>query len=152
VGAASGLSAPFIYFFVNEWSMLVQKQVPFHIKSGIPFGKSIQADLPDDRDWWLDDTEFEVLAQIREASSYESPLILDLTQFLTVTFVPGVMPVLDAILIDLRMSGDDTRKVTKSGFYDFIISDPFQEDAYAVPILEGPVYRTAVVTSDTEVL
>ena len=124
------------------------KHVPFHIKSGIPFGKTILVTLPTGRDWWTAQGEFEVLSQIREAPDYSSSLILDIAQFMTVTFDPGVDA--DLVTIDLDMTGADTRLVTGSGYYDVVMSDIYAIDDRAFPILQGAVYRTALVTSDTE--
>ena len=52
------------------------KQVPFHITSGIPFGKTIVVTLPNGRDWWTSANDFEVLSQIREAEDYLRQLFL----------------------------------------------------------------------------
>ena len=126
----------------------MSKQVPFHIKSGIPFEKSIVVTLPNGRSWWTADGDFEVLSQIREAEDYESPLLLDLTQFLTMTFVPGTDP--DEVTIDLVMTGANTRLLKKSGYYDIILSDPFAVDEKAFVVIGGPVHRTSTVTGDAE--
>ena len=104
--------------------------------------------LPTGRDWWTAQGEFEVLSQIREAPDYSSSLILDIAQFMTVTFDPGVDA--DLVTIDLDMTGADTRLVTGSGYYDVVMSDIYAIDDRAFPILQGAVYRTALVTSDTE--
>jgi hypothetical protein len=123
------------------------KHVPMHIKSGIPYGRTITVTLPAGRDWWLDDIDFEVLSQIREASDSSSPLILDLVQFMTVSF-DGI----NEVSIDLKLNGEDTRKVKSGGYYDIVISDVFAIDERAFTIVEGPVYRTSLVTSDSEVV
>lgn len=123
------------------------KQVPFHIKSGIPFGKTIVVALPAGRDWWTSINDFEVLSQIRESVEYTSPLLLDIRQYMTVSF-DGV----NTISIDLAIPGSDTRKLTKDGYYDVLMSDVLAVDELAFPILSGPVFRSSVVTSDTEVL
>lgn len=122
----------------------MSQQVPFHITSGLPFGKTIEVTLPSSRDWWLQANDFEVLSQIREADDPESPLILDLAQFMAVNLNVHV------VTIDLTLSGADTRKITRSGHYDIVMSDVLSTDARATKILEGVVYRDAVLTADTE--
>lgn len=121
------------------------QQVPFHITSGLPFTRTIAVTLPTGRTWWTSGTSFEVLSQIREANDFQSKLLLDLKQFLTVTFTAP-----NSVSIALVMDGEDTRKLNASGYYDLIMSDPFSTDARAIVIISGPVYRTAVVTSEKE--
>lgn len=123
------------------------KKVPFHITSGLPFSKIVVATLPSGRDWWLDEIDFEVLSQIREGDEYTSPLLLDLKQFITVTF-DGI----DEVEISIDMTASDTRTLTKSGYYDIIISDVLATDDRAIRVLSGQVHRDAVVTSDTEII
>jgi hypothetical protein len=124
------------------------QQVPFHITSGIPFAKTVEATLTDGRGWWTLESQFEVLCQIREAADVDSTLLLDLKQFLTITFVPGTDP--DLVTIDLVMTGADTRLLTTSGFYDMVISDALSVDSRAISLIDGPVYRKTLVTSDIE--
>lgn len=121
------------------------KQVPFHITSGLPFGKSIVVTLPTGRGWWTARPQFEVLCQVREAPDEASPLLLDLAQFMDVAFTAP-----DTVTIDLNMSGSETRFLRQSGYYDIIISDPLPTDVRAIRVLDGPVYRTTVTTADTE--
>lgn len=128
----------------------MSKHVPFLIKSGIPFSKTIVATLPTGRSWWNDAVDFEVLAQIREGDTYESPLILDIAQFITTTFNPLIDA--DEVTLELFMTGADTRLVTTSGFYDIILSDVLAVDDRAIQVVNGPVQRTAVVSSDTVTL
>lgn len=123
------------------------KQVPFYVTSGIPFGKTIVAVLPAGRDWWTSASQFEILAQVREAPDENSPLILDMAQYMTVTFAAP-----DTLTIGLRLSGAQTRFITKSGYYDIVMSDKFQVDGLAVVLLKGAVYRDSVVTADTEAI
>ena len=123
------------------------KQVPLHITAGLPFAKTVVATLPTGRSWWTESTDFEVLSQIREAADYTSPLLLDLKQFLTVTFDD-----VDEITIELEMTGAETRRLTKAGHYDMLISDTLAVDGRAIRVVSGPVHRDVVVTSDTEVL
>lgn len=121
------------------------KQVPFHITSGLPFSKTIITTLPNGRSWWTTGSEFEALAQIRESNTYESPLILDIAAYITMTFNSP-----DEVVLELVMSGAETRLVTSSGYYDIILSDNLTADEQAIQVISGPVHRTAVVSSDTE--
>ena len=123
------------------------KQVPFHITSGLPFSKTITVSLPNGRDWWLLVSDFEVLAQIREGEDETTPLIMDLAPFFSVSFTD-----VDTVEIVLTLNGSKTRTITKSGFYDIIMSDPLPTDVRAIKVLDGPVHRTALVTSDSEVV
>ena len=118
--------------------------VPFKIRPGLPFAKTIVATLPTVRDWWLTDDDFEVLAQIREKPDRTSNLILDLTEFLTVT-----MPSADVINIELSMKGQDTRPLLRSGHYDIFASDDGTQDARGYILLAGPAKRMATVTKET---
>ena len=124
----------------------VSKQVPFYITSGLPFGKTIVVDLPNGRSWWTLINQFEVLSQAREGTDVTSPLIVDLAQYMTIDLVG------DVVTITLTMNGSQTRLVTKSGNYDVILSDVLPTDDRAIKVLDGPVYRNAIVTSDTGVV
>ena len=119
------------------------QQVPFYITSGLPYSKEITVTLPVGRSWWLVDADIEVLAQIREGPDYNDPLLLDLSNYLTYTFT-GV----NTVLVTMTLTGIVTRKLLDSGFYDFLMSDPFTDDARVIKFLDGPVYRDAVVTAD----
>lgn len=123
---------------------MTAKQVPFHIKSGLPFAKTIVATLPSGRSWWTVDNQFEVLGQIREADEFDSPLILDLQNYMTKNLVTNT------VTINLVMTGADTRKVTKSGFYDIVLSDTLQVDTNAFVVIHGQVYRTSTVSGAVE--
>lgn len=97
------------------------------------------------RTWWLTGSSFEVLGQIREAADEASPLILDLKQFFTVVFTAP-----NTVTITIRMNGEDTRRIKKSGYYDILISDLYAVDANAVVILKGNIFRDSVVTADQQ--
>lgn len=120
------------------------KQVPFHITSGLPFSKTIEVTLPNGRSWWTSDSQFEVLSQVREGPTESSTLILDIAQFMTVSWSAP-----DDATITLEMSGADTRLITKSGYYDIILSDLLPTDERAIKILGGPVIQESLVTADT---
>lgn len=124
----------------------MSKHVPFHVTSGLPFERNITVTLPTGRTWWTTSGSFEVLSQIREAPDQASPLLLDLKQYITVVFTPPS----NTVSINLKLDGEDTRLLKKSGYYDIIMSDTFQVDAYAFVILKGSVYRDTVVTSERE--
>ena len=125
----------------------MSKQVPFHITSGLPFSKTIDVTLPNGRAWWTNETQFEVLSQVREGPDENSTLIIDLAQFMTVTWSAP-----DDASILLEMSGAETRQVTKSGYYDIVLSDLLPTDDRAIKILGGPVIRDTLVTADTGVV
>lgn len=121
------------------------QQVPFYITSGLPYAKEITVTLPAGRSWWLDESEVEVLAQIREGMAYTDPLLLDLSQFTTFEFTGA-----NTVVITMEMTGANTRELLASGYYDFLMSDPFVADARVIKILDGPVYRDSVVTADRQ--
>lgn len=125
----------------------MSKQVPLNITSGLPFSKTIEVTLPNGRTWWINQTEFEVLSQIREGEDDTSPLLLDIAQYMTVSWLAP-----NTATIELEMSGAQTRLLTKSGYYDVIMSDPLPTDVRAIKIIGGPVVREALVTSDTGVV
>lgn len=99
------------------------------------------------RTWWLTANSFEVLGQIREAPDEASPLILDLKQYFTVVFTAP-----NTVTITIKLNGEDTRLIKKSGYYDIIISDPYAVDMNAVVILKGNIFRDSVVTADQQAL
>ena len=117
------------------------KSVTFSITAGLPFSKTCIITLPTGRSWWLQRQNFEVRAQIREKPDTASGLILDLLDYITFTYANNV------ITVYLQMSGEDTRKITRSGFYDLVVSDVGTTDARAYKIIEGPARITPLVTS-----
>ena len=125
----------------------MSKQVPFYITSGLPFEKQVIVTLPVGRDWWTNISQFEVLSQARDGVDQLAPLIVDLAQHMDVIFTAP-----NTVTIDLFMTGAQTRLVTKSGNYDIIISNPLPSDERAIKVLDGPVYRTSLVTSDTGIV
>ena len=120
--------------------------VSFYIKAGLPFGKTVVMALPPTRDWWLELTDFEVQAQIREGKSETTPLIIDLNPYLKVTKND-----VNTFRIDLDMTGEDTRAISKEGRYDVLISDVGATDARAIKLMKGALYIEPVITSSTEV-
>lgn len=121
------------------------KNTPITIVSGLPFEIQFQAILPTGRTWWNSLEDFEVRSDIRETSDYTSDLILDLLQFMTVTFDD-----VDTVTIDLVMSGEDTRKLLKAGFFDVILSDVGGTDSRAFRIAKGNVSRQVITTAPKE--
>lgn len=117
--------------------------VRFNITSGLPFSKVINITFPTGRTWWTNTSQFELLFQIREHSKKNSPLILDMRQFLTVSFINA-----DLLRISLSMTGANTRLVTKSGYYDLIISDVGVTDARAYVVIKGNVTQKSLVTAE----
>jgi hypothetical protein len=125
----------------------MSKQVPLYITSGLPCSRTITVTLPNGRSWWTSGSQFEVLSQIRESSDESSPLLLDLKQYLVVTFTAP-----NTVGIVLTISGTNTRRLKKSGYYDMVISDPLNTDDRAFVLVSGPVYRDSVVTADVQEL
>ena len=119
--------------------------IAFDITAGLPFAKTIVVTLTNGRDWWTTQEEFEVLAQIREEASETSTLILDLVQFMTVTFDD-----VDTVTIELVMSGAETRLVTDNGYYDVVMSNVGQTDDRGFKVLKGRVKRKELVSAAEE--
>ncbi len=117
--------------------------VPLDITAGLPFAKTFVATLPLGRDWWTNTSQFEVLSQVREEARRDSPLVIDFADYITVTMTGA-----DTVTIELVMSGEDTRKVTKRGFYDLIISDVGVSDARGYVLSKGPVRLNGVITAE----
>jgi len=116
--------------------------INLYITSGLPYRKRVVATLPSVRDWWLTDADFEVFLQIREEKEITSPLVLDLSDYLTVSMTDE-----DTVYIILQMTGAQTRLLLKGGYYDLIISDPEVTDARAYPLIKGRVIRKSLVTA-----
>lgn len=117
--------------------------VNFDITAGLPFSKLVVVSFPPDRDWWLTLPEFEVLMQIREKEDRQSKLILDLAEYLTVTLADA-----NTVFALLNMTGHDTRFITKSGYYDLVISDAGLVDARAYIMIKGRVLRDSTITAE----
>ncbi len=140
----SPTAAIFIASPTLEYTMA--QLVPFHITSGLPFGKTLTVHLPAGRSYWVATNQYEVLGQIREANDPDSPLIIDLKQFITIDHAG------DISTVTITMDGADTRRITREGYYDLVMSDPLAQDARAIKLMEGRVYRDAVVTADAEAI
>jgi hypothetical protein len=123
----------------------MSSNVNFHIKAGLPFKKTIVVNLPTGRDWWLASEDFEVRFQIREGKSESSALIIDMLQFCTIEFEAP-----DKITVFLVMTGADTRLITKSGYYDIIVSDVLTVDARAYSLVKGAVTMSNLISAATE--
>lgn len=117
------------------------KSVTFPITSGLPFAKIFIVTLPAGRSWWTTTADFEVRAQVREKPEVTSTLVLDFLPYLEYT-IDG-----DVITISLSMTGEDTNKLSRSGYYDIILSDVGTVDSLAFKILQGPVKRNLLVTA-----
>lgn len=114
------------------------------IVSGLPFGKEINISLPTGRTWWTQLSNFEVLFQIREDKMRDSPLVKDMSEYLTVS-----MPESDTIKVEIFMTGAETRDLEQGGFYDILVSDTGTTDARAYRVLKGTVKRQTVITAET---
>lgn len=115
---------------------------PLTLTSGLPMGKIILVTLPTGRAWWLETAEFEVRAHVRAEAKLDSTLLLDLGAYLTVS-----KDDVDTMRIVLSMDGAETLAVTKSGYYDIIMSDPGVDDARAKRILDGPFTVDSIITA-----
>ena len=118
------------------------KTIPFPITAGLPFTKTFIITLPTGRNWWTSREDFEIRSQIREKPDVSSTLILDFTDYMSITFDGD-----DEIVAVLQMNGEDTRSFTRSGFYDFILSDVGTVDGRAYKIAQGSVRISQLVTS-----
>lgn len=58
----------------------------------------------------------------------------------------------DTIVIELEMTGADTRLLTSSGFYDVLLSDTGVIDGRGYIISHGPVKRTSIITAEEAVI
>lgn len=119
-------------------------KVPMRITAGLPFKRVIVVTLPGDRDWWTNRSDFEVVFQIRTAPRNTAPLILDATKHLTVTYSTG-----NSVTIEINMSGSDTRRLTKSGYYDILMSDTNSSDGRAFVIVHGVMRVQSTVSTES---
>lgn len=119
--------------------------IPLNIRSGVPFTFEFVVTLPSGRSWWTDISQFEILAQIRDLPAYTSRLQFDLSKFFTVT-----LDAPDAYMVRLFLTGEQTRLITRSGYYDVIMSDVGTTDARAEVLLAGQVLLNSVVTAAKE--
>lgn len=115
------------------------------ITPGLPFKKEINIALPVGRDWWTQLDEFEIFIQIRKDRRRESTLIKDLTSYLTIT-----MPDANNVRVVISLTGEETRTLTSSGYYDILMSDPGTLDARAYILLKGHVKKLSMVTAEAE--
>lgn len=118
------------------------KQVTFTITSGLPFSKVINVTLPSDRTWWTNSSQVQFLMQIREKPKRDSTLILDMSDYMTFSFVSN-----DLVRIFITMTGEQTRILNKSGYYDIIASDVGITDARAFILFEGYVKQKTLITA-----
>lgn len=118
--------------------------IEFNITPGLPFRRAVMATLPEVRDWWITTDDFEVLSQIRVDSKKESDLVLDLAQYLSISMTDA-----DTVRIDLGMSGEETRELTRSGYGDIMISDPGTTDERAYVLVKFRAKRRNSVTKET---
>lgn len=117
-------------------------QVTFNITQGLPFSKVINVTLPTGRTWWLNSSQVQFLMQIREKPSRDSTLILDMSPYLSFSFIST-----DLVRINLAMTGENTRLFLKSGYYDIIASDVGTTDARAFVLFEGYVKKKTLITA-----
>ena len=118
------------------------KNVPFSITAGLPFTKTFVITLPTSRVWWLNREDFEVKAQVREKPDVSSNLVLDFYNYMDVSFDDE-----DVVTVSISMTGEDTRNLKRSGYYDLIISETGVVDPRAYKISQGTVRYSPLVTS-----
>ena len=123
----------------------MSSNVNFYIKAGLPFKKTIVVDLPSERDWWLAEVDFEVRFQLREQKSDASALIANMMDYCTTQFDAP-----NTFTIYLEMTGAQTREITKSGYYDLILSDSDLTDARAYEVIRGSITLSGLVSSAEE--
>jgi len=107
--------------------------------AGLPYNRRVR--VLNAKNVWGESSLFEVRSQIRASRLSTSELLYDLGFHLVSTY-DGI-----DILIELSLTGDQTRKLPKKGFYDMVISDVGKEDARAVPVLFGKVKVGSLITS-----
>jgi len=115
----------------------------FNITQGLPFSKVINIALPTGRTWWTNVNNLEIRMQIRETPKKSAPLILNMSPYMTYSFIDA-----DLLRVIVTMTGNDTRNLTKSGYYDIIASDAGVTDARAYLILKGTVKQKVLITSE----
>lgn len=120
----------------------METRVRLNITSGRPISKTISVTLPTGRLWWLTIGDFEVRSHMREEPDMLSPLVLNLSPYLTPAFVST-----DVLEVKLDMDGEDTMLVTRSGWYDIILSDTGTVDDRLMPIVSGDIIRRTLVTT-----
>lgn len=121
---------------------MADKPVDLFIKSGLPFTKSYLVTLPSSRSWWTSTSGFEFIGQIRKKKTRDSDLLLDITQYISVTQID-----VDTFLFEFKMTGQNTRLVTEDGFYDIIVSDIGIADNRAYEIGFGKVKRSTIISA-----
>ena len=137
---------PLLYIlYILERSTNVTTNIVFNITAGLPFAKTIVVTLTNGRTWWTVRDDFEVLFQIRDGQNESDTLLLDLVQYLTITFDD-----LDTVTIALVMSGAETRNLTESGYYDVVMSDTGVDDDRGFKVLKGRVNRKTLVSAAEE--
>lgn len=114
---------------------------PLKITSGLPTKLDLLVTLPTGRAYWLDQSQFEIKMQIRDAPRLDGNLILDCTQYLTVAMVD-----VDHISVSLDLTSTDSAALCSGGYYDIIISDKSSAINRANVLLQGPVRQNFVVT------
>jgi hypothetical protein len=117
--------------------------VPLKCRAGIPYRRRFR--LVDGAAIWSTVESFEVRSQIRDKKDSSSELLGSLTPYLT-KFIEG-----NDIVVQLEMTGAQTRTLPKKGYYDIIISDPGVEDDRAIPISSGRITVRSLITEAADV-
>lgn len=118
------------------------ESVTLAMTAGLPYHRRVR--VMNGKALWPTLDSFEVRSQIREGKTEATALLGVLTPYLTKSF-DGV-----DIVVDIDLTGEQTREIPISGSYDIVISDPGPEDARAFPILAGKIKVKALVTAATD--
>jgi hypothetical protein len=112
--------------------------VTLTVVAGLPYQRRFR--ILGGRKIWATRDLFEVRSHVRVRRLVTSQLLFDLTPFLKADYEA------DDIVVDLEMTGEDTRKAVK-GYFDIIVSDVGSEDARALTIASGKVKVSTTVTA-----
>jgi hypothetical protein len=98
------------------------------LRAGLPYARRFR--VVDGTNVWPTLGSLETRAHVRQRKSPDSPLLLDLGDYITMS-IEG-----DDIVGDIFMTGEETYDLT-TGNYDIVFSDPGSADARLIPVLEG---------------
>lgn len=116
--------------------------VDLEVTAGLPYARRFR--VTGATSIWPVLETVEVRSQVRSKKTVASPLVFDLTPYLTRSTDAG------DIVIDLELTGAETRTLVK-GYYDIILSDAGIEDARAISIAAGQVKVSVLVTAASDV-
>lgn len=118
------------------------KYAPLNITPGLPLDVTAVIHFPEDRVWWVETSEFEFHAQIRETKSPTSALVFDLEPFITKSLSDW------DVVGNIYMTGAQTLTIPASGYYDLIITDIGTTNARGFKVSSGNVTLCPTVSID----